>query len=665
MEKTRNWIIIIFAGLMGLSLIFFYAPGRSGALTAAGASHEVIASVSGDEITVGDLNQVKETYLQYQQMFGAQFGVAGRERQMLDGLISDRIIAQEAARLNLSPSDREVQDEIKKQFSPDGKFVGFERYKEQVLSRYGSLQKFEDQVRNSIANEKLRAFITAGVQVSEAEVQRDYERGNTTFDLVYVPVTVEQLAARINPSEEEMQKYYDEHQVEFRALEGQKKIRYVYIDQAKAGERVQISEEDLRAEYDKLSPENKMAGVNVQQIVLKVASPELDQAVLQKATELVARLRGGDLTATEEEFAEAARGNSEDPATAQQGGRLPAPVRKNPNRPNEILQSTLTMEPGQVGDPLMTGGAYYIFRRGDAVPKPFEDAKKEIEVSLRNRRSYQIAAQLAQRIADRLREVKDVQKVAEEFAAEANMNSTEMVRETKFIKPGDNVENIGSSPQFEEAIAPLNNVGDVGGRVSIKNGFAAPMLVERREPNVIPPFAEVREQAAERIRQTRAKEQLEQSARELAESAANPEALKAAAERLGLKAETAEAYKLGSPLGPAGTSPATDDAIYALKAGEVTKTPVKSGDTYVVLGATKRTDADLAEFGRQRDQLIETALTQRRTDVFGDYVASLRKRLERDGKVRIYEEVLARAIEVEEPPAATRPPSRPQLPTGK
>ena len=52
------------------------------------------------------------------------------------------------------------------------------------------------------------------------------------------------------------------------------------------------------------------------------------------------------------------------------------------------------------------------------------------------------------------------------------MSPAEMVRETGYIKPGDNVPNIGTSPQFEEGIAPLENVNDVGEKTPIKNGFA-------------------------------------------------------------------------------------------------------------------------------------------------------------------------------------------------
>ena len=61
-------------------------------------------------------------------------------------------------------------------------------------------------------------------------------------------------------------------------------------------------------------------------------------------------------------------------------------------------------------------------RRGNDVPKSFEDAKKELEVSMRNRRAYGFAAELAQKVTDALKQNKDVQKTAAEFAAQANMN---------------------------------------------------------------------------------------------------------------------------------------------------------------------------------------------------------------------------------------------------
>ena len=67
------------------------------------------------------------------------------------------------------------------------------------------------------------------------------------------------------------------------------------------------------------------------------------------------------------------------------------------------MQRLLTMQEGEVTEPIKFGEKYYILRRGKAVPKSFEDAKKELEVSLRNRRAYTVAAELAQKVTDDLK----------------------------------------------------------------------------------------------------------------------------------------------------------------------------------------------------------------------------------------------------------------------
>ena len=66
-----------------------------------------------------------------------------------------------------------------------------------------------------------------------------------------------------------------------------------------------------------------------------------------------------------------------------------------------------------------------------------------------------------------------------------------MVKETPYIKPGDDVPDIGSNQQFEQVVAPLNNPNDVGERTGVKGGFAIPMLVDKKEPR-IPDFDEVK-----------------------------------------------------------------------------------------------------------------------------------------------------------------------------
>jgi len=77
-----------------------------------------------------------------------------------------------------------------------------------------------------------------------------------------------------------------------------------------------------------------------------------------------------------------------------------------------------------------------------------------------------------------------------------------------------------------------------------------------------------------------------------------------------------------------------DDAIYAMNSGEVSKAPVKLNENYFVFGVTKRTDADMAEFNKQRDSLMQAALDDRKRQVFDDYLAAAQQRMQNEGRIK-------------------------------
>jgi peptidyl-prolyl cis-trans isomerase D len=639
---------------MAVSLIVFYAPNRTAMNVDPFKDTTAIAKVGNESVTVADLAQLREGY---RQMLGGQMSLAqlGGNKRFLEGLIRDRVISQEAARLGLAASDAEVAEKIRKQFSDSsGQFIGIEKYKESVTARYGDLERFERGIRDSIAQEKLKAFVTASVNVSDEEVEEAFKRDKTSFDLNYVVVEPAKVAEKIQLSDDELRSYFDQHKEDYRITVPQKKIRYLYIEQEKAGAKLAISDKELREEFDRLPADRKEAGVKVQQIVMKVARQDLDSQVEQKMKDLLNKLRGADGSVTEQAFSEAARGNSEDPATARNGGFLVRPFKKNPNKANELYDRTLDMQAGEVSDPVKFGNSWYILRRGDSVPKTFEEAKSDLLVSLRNRRGYAEAAKIADRAQSRLEETKDAQKVAQELAASANMSPGQMIRETPYITPGDDVPEIGRNQQFEDAIAGLNNPNDVGERTGIKGGFAIPMLVEKKEPR-IPEFDEVKNQIGQKLKSDRANEQIEQRAKELALSVSGAGELKTAAEKAGFEVGDQQDYKLGSPLGKAGTSPTLDEAIYSLQTGELTRSPIKVADSWVIVGVNNRDEADLAEFASQRDQLTQSLVSARQSQVFEDYISTVQDRMKRDGKIKIYDDVLGR-MEEDEPVAAPRIP---------
>jgi len=642
LERTRNFVLLAFAILMVASLVFFYAPSSGNLATNLANSQEAAASVKGETITVGEVFRQKQYYQQMMQ------GRPYPAKSVINGMISSRIARVEAARLGLTASDAEVAAAIRKQFTPqDGKPFDQKVYEQNAVQQSGSVAAFEEEMRDSLSAMKLRAFITAGVTVSEEEVLKDFQRSNTKFDLSYVLLSPTELAKSITPNDQELRDYFDKNKEAYKINVDQKKIKYVFLNTSKVGEKLAISDADLQAEYDKLPADKKIGGVLGQEIVLRVPKPEQDGQILEKANQLVAELRKNGPVVSQETFAEIAKGQSENPASAAQGGALRGPVRENPNNSTDPYQRLITMQPGEITEPINFQGRYFILRRGDSVPKSFEDAKKELEVSLRNRRAYAVTAELAQKVTDALKANKNVDATAQQFAGEANMAVADMVRETAYIKPGDDVPNVGVSPQFEDGITMLVNPQDVGDKIPVQNGFAIPLLVDKKGPRDVE-LDEVKGKVTEDAKIALARERIAGIANEIASGSANVAALAGLAGGKGLKAEESKGFILGSPLGTgtaATTNEALEDAIYALRQGEVTKTPIQIGDGYYIVGVSSRQEANMDDFAKQRSTLMEQMATRKKGEVFSDYLASTRRKLEEAKEIVIYDAAIKKLDE--------------------
>ncbi|MDQ3636303.1 MAG: peptidyl-prolyl cis-trans isomerase [Acidobacteriota bacterium] len=651
MERTRNFLLLLFAVVMVISLIVFYAPTGDiqENLTRSG---ETAATVGSEEITVGELVTQQQNM---QQPLPANF--------LLNGMIRQRLLRIEAKRLGLSASDAEVAETIRDIFnSPDGTPFDQARYEENAVRQAGSVTAFEQGIRDQLSAQKVQAFVTSGVTVSEEEVLNNYKRLNTKFNLTYVPISTSDIAENIEPGDDELKSYFEKNKKNYYIDSPQKKIRYIFLNTSKVGEKLSVSDENLKAEYDKLPEERKQAGVEVQEIVLRVPNPEQDEQVLAKANQIAEDLMKDGGTVSEEKFAQVAKGQSERPVTAQNGGKVAGLVRPavDPTKQDDPYQRVLNMKEGEITEPLKYGSNYYVLRRGQAPLKTFEDAKKELEVSLRNRKAYTINAELAGKVAEALKKEKDVKKVAEQFASQANMSVDNMIRETSYVKPGDEVENIGVSQDFEQGIASLEKQNDVGDKIPIPNGFAIPMLVDKKAPRDAM-FDEVKEQVAEAYKADQARNRIEQIAKAIADNAASAGDLSSAATGQKLKALEAKDFVLGSPLGEgpsATTNEALEDAIFNLKKGEVTK-PIKIGDNWYVVGVNEREEADIDDFAKEREQMVQQLLTQKQNRIFSDYLGAVRQEMETKGKIKIFKDAIAK-IDSQTQPAGPQMPQFPQ-----
>src|SRR5689334_18525418 len=136
LEKTRNFVLLVFGILMVLSLVLFYAPTRNNFSSNLAASQETAAKVAGEKITISELYRQKEQYSQYAQ--GRSFPA----KMLLNGLINSRIARVEAARLGLTASDAEVASEIRDQIKASNQPFDQKAYEENMTQQYGSVTAY-------------------------------------------------------------------------------------------------------------------------------------------------------------------------------------------------------------------------------------------------------------------------------------------------------------------------------------------------------------------------------------------------------------------------------------------------------------------------------------------------------------------------------------------
>jgi hypothetical protein len=130
---------------------------------------------------------------------------------------------------------------------------------------------------------------------------------------------------------------------------------------------------------------------------------------------------------------------------------------------------------------------------------------------------------------------------------------------------------------------------------------------------------------------------------------------------MGLKPDERAGLKGNESIGPL-VSEFERAPVYKLNVGEVTKEPIKTAnDVFVVAALRERKDVDMGEpFQKERASIEQRLLDERRNTFFSTYLAMTQKQLQAEGKIKVYDETIAAAIESGGPLPQT---GLPQLPT--
>jgi peptidyl-prolyl cis-trans isomerase D len=692
-KRSRNALLLLFVGILALSLVGLFSVavsgGAAGLFRGASGSDTVIAKVGSYDITV---KEFKDSLAAFGQQISQGQGRQGAMdpkttydlygKQVLDSLIRQKLMLYEADRLALGAADSEVQSRIRQTFNP---WPGPEQYRARLQQAGFTPVRFEDDLRAAIGQEHLRSFITAAVQVDPKEVEKEYIKTKTNYTVRWVDVTPEQLRDKVQVNDADLRAFFEQNKNDFKIASEQRHARYIFIDQNKAGEAIQVPDEELKQRF---TPDANIKQVRVSQIVLNVPKPEpakpnatadkpadnekdkskpeapkkpTEEDIRKKAQDLQQRAAGKDGKPAED-FAKLVRENSDDIKTKAAGGDL-GWINKDAKRDgDDPLNRVFSMQKDQVSDPIRKGDKWYILKVTDRRLPTFAEARADLLKSARAEKGYSKAVEIAKEAESKFKENKNAEATVAEIDKKYGAQVA-TVKETPYFSESDSVPEIGPSATFETAVFELENPNDVADEVSIDKGFAIAQLIDKRDPHDAA-FEEVKSKVEQRYRSDKAKDLASERAKQIAKGK-TPDEMKKIADGFGLRVEERANFSGADSIGPL-VSDESREPVYKLNVGEVTSEPIKSesGDSYVVVGLVARKDADMGDKYKTESKSIEQRLMdEKRNTYFTTYLDTTMKQMKSDGKIRIYQDRIDSAMEATAASRAPQPGGMPGMPS--
>lgn len=631
-QRARNILLILVALMMVVGLVILYMPIGQALYRRAVGSDEVtdstpVAEVLQEKITAGEYRAALMRLSQSRLGRGFEDPALLKpfSSTILNELIEDRLVLILARQLGLSATDEEVFKALLPMFrDASGRFIGRERYFRAVQQSGQTVEEFEENLRRSILRDKVRHHLTAPLDVSPREIEEEFLRENTSVDLVYVILRSKDLRAEIPVSESEARAYFEQHRAEFTITQLERQVEYLHIPMARIP--VSISEKEIREEYERTKSEHT-TGAYVSQIELPFTEQN-EADVRRQAEDLVKRARGDEKTPAED--------------FQKLGGKSIGFVKKDP-KDTSYRQRVFTLSDFQkdVTEPIREEGKFYILKVTRWQRKPLAEVRAELVRRLRERKQRDEAAQLADEIKKRLDEVKDLRRVAAEFSPKlGNLPVEQMIRRTGFFAAGEDLPEFGDyASGFSSAASELQEIGQIGSKIYLSDGYAIPRLIAKREPKT-PSFEEVKDRVIRKLQEQKAIERTRQLAEQLIAQSPTVEALRQAAAARKLEIKTQQEFKRGSFLPELERSEQLEGMAFALEVSRVAPRPVRIGKDFVVFGIAKRSDPDRAKLESERAAIRERLLSAKRDQFYRSYLETLREKMIADGRIRIYQDVI-------------------------
>ncbi len=616
--KIVLWLVIV---SLALGMLLFFVPGSN---MGGGVVDTSAATVDGRTIPINDLvNAYRRTIDRYNAS-GANnldpeiLKSLGIPRQVLDGLISAKVLEIVGAQMGVDVTVEEIRKEIEAYpgLQDQGEFIGVERYKNLLAANNISVTEFESDIRSGVLANKIRSILTDSVDVSDLDLREDFSRRNQQTQVDYVLLEKADFKKRLKPSDAALQAYFDEHREDYRIKE-KRKAQYLLIPLAEMLRNVAVTEQEIRQEWS-LSPPPEQ--VEASHILFRIEDPSQEDAVRARAEAVLTQIKEGA------DFTELAKKHSDDPGSADQGGYL-GTFQRGQMVP-EFENAAFSLNPGEISELVKTQYGYHIILVSQRITPTLESSRSELETAIRQRKAQELAEKKAEEAASLAETQKDLSSIGKELGIEAE------VEETSLFENDDNAFALGISQELMNETFQLREIDSIGKAVEHPLGYAVPKLIEVQmaKPGDLATF---HDRVLEDYLEAKAKELMEEEARNLSEEAGRQQDLAKAAKSMGLDIRTSEEFKFSdSPAPDIGSNSAFNSAAFDLEPGGVSD-PIPLSDSMAVLQVKSRSRFDEGAFENEKEEIRQRLVQSKRDPYFQEYLRGVTEKLEKEGKIRI------------------------------
>jgi len=601
-KRKRSWIIVFFLFVIIVVFIAFYGGNPTQDL-----GFRDVATVNGEVLTQREFAVHYSRLLdRYRELFKGSMTPEliknlNIKNNLLDELITQKLIVQEARAMGVSVSDDELAERIAQvpEFQVNGRF-NKERYTQILRANRLTPAQFEAEQRDQLAIERIFGIVLDSVHVTEAEVRERYRFENEKISLQFIRLSANAFLSDVKVTEEEMQKFYERSKESLKeALKVQVEYLSYPFDRFSRG--LEISDQEVEQYYN-ANREAKFhtpKQARVRYVFLRVmpgADARHRDSVRERANQIAADARAG------RDFSRLAKEHSQDPSAARGGdigwvtqGQLPA----------SFDGAVFSLGKGEISKLIETSDGVHIFKveeMREAKTLSLKEATPEITRLLRAEKAKNEAAKAAERDRQRAAAGADLAQVAKESGAIHGV--------TPWIASGDVLPEIGAAPEFYKVALGLG-AKEVSQPVESANAHHVLKLKERKEP-VVPPLEAVRPRVEKALKESKAHEKLVQRANEVLAQLKEQKDIEKVAKANGLTTqETGWFARKSTEIPKIGELSELTAGGIALSANQPIAARVFiESDAAFLLAFKGSQGADMERFEREKESIMKEALAE-------------------------------------------------------